>query len=120
MENKSQMIHIMCLMFQSGRTELTHRETKYAWKRNKYLKNKIEEIDKHNINGHTNILTQIWECFKFKWVNIVPHTNCESLNQIAYFKLGKHSNWPENYVKTTMKILNKTTHKGYVNVCHSS
>ena len=40
---------------------------------------------------------------QFKWENIVSDTNCESLNQIAYFKLGKHNNWPENYVKTTMK-----------------
>ena len=42
---------------------------------------------------------------------IISHTNCESLNQIVYFKLGKHNNWPKNYVKTTMKILDKTKHK---------
>ena len=41
-------------MFQSGRTEHTQKP-KMLEKRNKYLKNKIEEIDKHNINGHTNI-----------------------------------------------------------------
>ena len=42
---------------------------------------------------------------------IVSHTNCESLNQIVYFKLRKHNNWLEKYVKTTMKILDKTKHK---------
>ena len=33
MENKSQMISVMCLMFQSGRTELINTETKNAWKK---------------------------------------------------------------------------------------
>ena len=27
------LIHAMCLAFQSGRTEPTHRETKSAWKK---------------------------------------------------------------------------------------
>ena len=39
MEKKSQLINVVCLMFQSGRTELTYTKTKNAWKRNKHLKN---------------------------------------------------------------------------------
>ena len=32
-KTRSQLIHAMCLMFPSGRTEITHTKTKNAWKK---------------------------------------------------------------------------------------
>ena len=32
-KTRSQMIHVMCLAFQSGRMEPTHTKTKSAWKK---------------------------------------------------------------------------------------